>query len=283
MKKAAIFGVIVTCIPFNPLHSQNPSQSDIRTEMQSKIDRLLSIDGYSLEAEIEDWADSDMSALMSGQNKDGQWIVGSDFLLTPYYSQRLPAEALANMELNTEFSNLSMIQQGLGITTTEAIDWFNTNSNEGLVVREKESGETFGVFPGNGTLGEFEDGQFRVNNVPFPNNVEVTIASGDEWSNAKMELLEQHKDQDLNGSAFRGIRTVATNAKKATMTWAANLCPGFVYPAEVTLYLDSSFNFIIANTGLGTEIKIIMSDACDGLDRFLDAELRRQSIADTQD
>lgn len=62
------------------------------------------------------------------------------------------------------------------------------------------------------------------------------------------------------------------------MAWAARLCPTYVYPSEVTLFLDAGFDFVVINSQTGTEITIVMADACKGLDTFLTLELEKRNV-----
>jgi len=151
----------------------------------------------------------------------------------------------------------------------------------GFVATDTESGKVVDIFNKDAPVVQMGD-KLAIAGYPQSESVAIRTVAGDEWGAMKakygQEYLDQYMLQSRETRAGRAIDDVAQKAHEATMIWAANLCPQYVYPARVTLFLDAGFDFVVVNTQTGTQIEIIMQDACNGLERLLEVEAAKNGI-----
>ena len=155
---------------------------------------------------------------------------------------------------------------------------FKTSPGDfGYVVTDSSSGKILNIFNSNAPVIQ-DNSKLKILGYEGPKNSEVLLAAGNEWANARQKYLDEITKDARDSYAGRTIDEVAQKAQKATMTWAARLCPNFVYPSKVTLFLDAGFDFVVVDSKTGTEIEINMSEACSGLDMFLDDAIKKLSL-----
>jgi hypothetical protein len=151
----------------------------------------------------------------------------------------------------------------------------------GYLVTRRSDGEIEDIFTSNAPiLLNQETGELTVAGYEAPDGYEVVTVSGDDWDEARSRYVEGIVHEGEQTRSGRSVSSVAASAGAATMTWAAKLCPTYVYPSKVTLYLNAGFDFVVLNTDTGTEIEIIMEDACSGLSRLLENELSKETKVD---
>ena len=97
----------------------------------------------------------------------------------------------------------------------------------GYVV-EDISGNVIDVLNSGAPIDEMSH-ELAIKGYETPNNAKIRLAAGEEWDNAKMQYIDGITTDARKTYEGRSIDDVAQKAHKATMAWAARLCPKYVY------------------------------------------------------
>jgi hypothetical protein len=179
----------------------------------------------------------------------------------------------------SEYNSLSVFPR-VDDNTVGAMEFpvLNTTPGEfGYVIRDMSSGSVIDIL--NSDAPVFDDGsELTIKGYQVPSNSELTLAAGADWSQSKQDYLKGITEEARKSFGGRSIDEVAKKAQEATLAWAARLCPTYVYPTKVTLFLNAGFDFVVIDSKTGSEIEIVMSDACAGLNQLLTVEAEKQGI-----
>lgn len=143
----------------------------------------------------------------------------------------------------------------------------------GYLASSKSDGKIKGIFSAEAPIIiDAATGELSVAGYDQSRDTQITTVTGDDWANARRDFANKYIEEQEKSRAGRAISDVAASAGAATMTWAARLCPTYVYPATITLHLSAGFDFVVINSSTGTSIDIVMADACAGFAKLLDDE-----------
>ena len=137
---------------------------------------------------------------------------------------------------------------------------------------DQNTSDVVQVFNDQATWVKSGDG-FEVMGYEAPPGAMYNVVNAGEFQDYRKEWISNYLESDDANIAGVAISAVAEQAQKATMLLAASMCPGYVYPAQISLFLDTSLSFVVFDTKTGTEITIVMDDACSGFDKYLTEQL----------